>query len=97
MRPASEMGRAFYGSSDPYGYNSYGYSQTYCSKHYSTTYLKSASASALYMNLVAELTKHLQAFGQVSYNVYKMTDKRGEYPSSRSSNVMFSVGVSYKM
>ena len=80
---------------DPYGYG-YGYSQTYCSKHYSTTYLKNTTASTLYMSLVAELTKHLQAFGQVSYNVYKMTDKRGEYPSSRKSNVMFSVGVAYK-
>ncbi|MBI2606170.1 MAG: hypothetical protein HYW49_08835 [Deltaproteobacteria bacterium] len=78
------------------GYSGYGYSSTYCKDRIVTDYRQHRYTSRTYLNLAADLTKNLQAFGQVSYNVYKVRDRTGKVAASTNSALAFKLGVAYK-
>lgn len=78
------------------GYSSYGYSSTYCKDRVVTDYRQHRYTSRTYLNLAADLTKNLQAFGQVSYNVYKVKDRTAKVAASTDSALEFKLGVAYK-
>lgn len=74
----------------------YGYSSTYCHDRVVTDYRQHRYTSRTYLNLAADLAKNLQAFGQVSYNVYKVKDRTGKVAASTDSALELKLGVAYK-
>lgn len=81
--------------SDPYGYNG-GYYNPNCWSQGGYVMHQQVSQYDTGVLLMAGLGKHLTAFGQVDYLVFKMSDDQGNFSSSRSSGWQLRFGFSYK-
>jgi len=94
-------------NNDPFTYETGGYScdtyysdndyysssYTSCSPDTNTVYLERRVLNDTSLTLVAELTRNLQLFGEVHYNIYSVISDTGEFNSTRDSALQLFLGV----
>lgn len=79
-------------------YDDFGnYLSSDCTDITQTVYDERWVSSKLYAEVSVNMTKSLSIFGRASYNVFKMTDDTGFFPSSKNSQWQFMLGAKYSL
>jgi hypothetical protein len=85
---------------DPYYGGYYGcggyWATTTCGPSYTTEYTQRRTVSETALNIIANFNKHFSAFGQVAYNVFKVTAEQNQVPQSSDGILQFKFGAAYR-